>query len=226
MQNLTIEHHAILFALLSKEAITMFGERGREAILKAMTRYGNERGARMAKNAIANGDELTLLNSQAYGEWKPDYPGQMEFGAICGQPTYQSYIAKCAWCDAWAKHGLTEYGKYYCSNIDNAWYQGFNSKFTCTPMNPAMSWGGDCCRFDWGQPMTDEEIAALAEKKKALGTSCMKDFKFHTAHILFTVGNTLIEELGEGAQAAIDAAKEEYVDKFGQEALDCLEGIF
>ena len=226
MPTLTIEHHAILFALLSRQAITRFGDEGKEAILKAMTRYGNERGQRMAKNALANGDELTLLNSQAYGEWKPDFPGQMEFGAICGQPTYHSYIAKCAWCDAWAKHDIMEYGKYYCSNIDNAWYQGFNPEFLCTPLNPAMSWGGDCCRFDWGQPLTDEDITALAEKKKALGTSCMKDFNFHTAHLLSSVGNTLIEELGERANDAIEAAKKEYAEKFGCEYLDCLEGVF
>ncbi len=226
MPTLTIEHHAILFALLSRQAITLFGDEGKEAILKAMTRYGNERGQRMAKNALANGDELTLLNSQAYGEWQPDYPGQMEFGAICAQPTYRSYIAKCAWCDAWAKHGLTEYGRYYCCNIDNAWYNGFNPEFTCTPLNPAMSWGGDCCRFDWGQPLNDDDIAALAEKKKELGTSCMKNFNFHTAHILHTVSRTLIEELGEGAQRAIDGAKREYMEKFGPEYLSCLEGIF
>jgi len=226
MVKLTIEHHAILFALLSKQAIIRFGDKGRDAILTAMTRYGNERGQRMAKNALAKGDELTLLNSQAYGEWKPDFPGQMEFGAICGQPTYQSYIAKCAWCDAWAKHGLMEYGKYYCSNIDNAWYQGFNPEFLCTPLNPAMSWGGDCCRFDWGQPLTDEDMEALARKKKELGTSCMKDFTFHTAHLLSSLSSSLMEELGEKAAAAIDKAKAEYVEKFGQEALDCLEGIF
>lgn len=44
MATLTIEHHAILFALLSKHTITLFGDEGREAILNAMTRYGNERG--------------------------------------------------------------------------------------------------------------------------------------------------------------------------------------
>jgi len=49
-----IEHHAMLFAFLSRQAITLAGEAGKEAILKGMTKYGNERGARMAKNALAN----------------------------------------------------------------------------------------------------------------------------------------------------------------------------
>lgn len=38
-----------------------------------MTTYGNERGARMAANALAHGDELTTMTNQAYGEWEPDY---------------------------------------------------------------------------------------------------------------------------------------------------------
>ena len=36
-----IEHHAILFALLAKEAILECGDVGKEAILEGMTTYGN-----------------------------------------------------------------------------------------------------------------------------------------------------------------------------------------
>ena len=49
---LTIEHHAVMFALLAKHAIEISGEKGKEAILAGMTRYGNERGRRMALNAL------------------------------------------------------------------------------------------------------------------------------------------------------------------------------
>lgn len=161
-----IEHHAILFALLAKEAILECGDVGKEAILEGMTTYGNERGARMAANALAHGDELNTMANQAYGEWKPDYEGQMEFGQLRTQPTLQTYVSKCAWCDAWKKHNLTEYGKYYCVNVDNAVYQGFRSDFVCTPTTTSLSWGGERCEFDWGYPLTDEENELLAAKKK------------------------------------------------------------
>ena len=58
-----IEHHAMMFAFLAKHAIELCGEAGKDAILAGMTTYGNERGARMAANALAHGDELTA----AYG---------------------------------------------------------------------------------------------------------------------------------------------------------------
>lgn len=220
-----IEHHAVLFALLSKYAITGAGEAGKESILKGMTKYGNERGARMAKNALAHGDALTTFANQAYGEWKPDYAGQMDFGTIRTEPTLQTYIAKCAWCDAWKEHDLIDYGKYYCVNVDNAVYQGFNPDFLCTPTTTSLSWGGERCEFDWGNPLTKEEAEALPNKKKELGTSCMKDFNFHTAHLLHTVGNTLKEDLGETGELAVKNAIAEYIDKFGQEYFDVLGEI-
>ena len=42
----------------------------------------------MAVRARANGDPVELWTNQAYGEWKPDYDGQMEFGMIRNLPSY------------------------------------------------------------------------------------------------------------------------------------------
>lgn len=221
-----IEHHATLFALFAKHAVTLCGKKGEEVILSGMTVYGRERGARMAANALARGDRLTTMTNQAYGEWKPDYDGQMEFGQLRTEPTLQTYIAKCAWCDAWKKHDLLEYGKLYCVNVDNAVYQGFRPDFVCTPTATALSWGGKRCEFDWGHPVSPEEAEELVRKKKELGTSCMKDFNFHTAHLKYTISRTLEEELGEEGKHAVELALKDYVDLFGQEYLDVLEGVY
>ena len=221
-----IEHHAVLFALLAKHAVTLCGKKGEEAIQKGMTIYGRERGARMAANALERGDELTTMTNQAYGEWKPDYEGQMEFGQLRTEPTLQTYIAKCAWCDAWKKHDLLEYGKLYCVNVDHAVYQGFRSDFVCTPIATALSWGGARCEFDWGHPISAEEAQELVRKKKELGTSCMKDFNFNTAHLKHTISKTLTEELGEEGKRAAKLALDDYVRLFGQEYLEVLEGIY
>ena len=173
-----IEHHAMMFAFLSKHAIRLCGNRGKDAILDAMTKYGKERGRRMALNAQTHGDPLNTMTNQAYGEWKPDYPGQMEFGQLCTEPTLQTYISKCAWCEAWQKHHITEYGKYYCVNVDNAVYQGFRPDFTCTPISTSMSWGGDCCKFDWGHPLSAEDNEALAAKEKGTWHILHERFQF------------------------------------------------
>ena len=224
--NCQIEHHATLFALLSKFAQDLCGNRGKDAILKGIDLYGNERGKRMAANALAHGDALTTATSQVYGEWKPDYPGQMEFGRLATEPTLQTWVGKCAWCDAWNKHHLLDYGKLYCVNIDNAWYRGFNPEFLCTLTTAAMSWGGERCEFDWGQPITKDEVAYIDEKKKEIGTSCTKDFNYHTAHILYTISHVLTEELGEDGEKAVQMAKAAYMGLFGQEYWDVLAEIY
>ena len=180
----------------------------------------------MAQNALDRGDELTTMTNQAYGEWKPDFDGQMDFGRLRTEPTLQTYIAKCAWCDAWRKHDIMEYGKLYCVNVDNAVYQGFRSDFVCTPTSTAMSWGGERCEFDWGHPLSQEETELLAQKKKELGTSCMRDFNFHTAHIKYTISKVLMERLGDEGKKAVELALADYAALFGQEYLDVLEGLY
>lgn len=220
-----IEHHAMLFAYFSKHAIQLCGDRGKEAILAGMTAYGNERGKRMAANALAHGDKLNTMTNQAYGEWKPDYAGQMEFGQLHTEPTLQTYISKCAWCEAWKKYDILEYGKYYCVNVDNAVYQGFRPDFVCIPITTSMSWGGERCEFDWGHPLTPQENEALAKKKKELGTSCMKDFNFHTAHLKHTISRVFIDTLGTEGEKIVSLALGDYVNTFGQEYLDVLDTV-
>lgn len=222
MTELRIENQAMMFAFLSRAAIEAKGEAGRAAIQDGMIRYGKERGARMAERARKAGDPVELWTNQAYGEWKPDYAGQMEFGTLRTEPTYRTYISKCAWCDAWKKNGILEYGREYCVNVDAAVYEGFGCGAVCTPVSVSMSWGGERCDFDWGKPLGEEEVRMVADKKAELGTSAMRDFTFHTAHIYFTIADELRRHFPEDSEAMIDRAVEEYIALFGQEAYDCL----
>ena len=217
-----IENQAMMFAFLSKYTILAHGEEGRKVIQEGMKRYGRERGARMAARARANGDPVCLWTNQAYGEWKPDYAGQMEFGMLRSEPTYQTYIAKCAWCEAWKKNDILEYGREYCVNVDAAVYEGFGCGGVCTPLSTAMSWGGERCDFDWGKPLSAEELQMVKDKKAELGTSAMRDFNFHTAHIYCSVADELCKHFPEESKAMIDRAVADYIDLFGQEAYDCL----
>ena len=69
-------------------------------------------------------------------------------------------------------------------------------------------------------------VKELAEKKAKLGTSCMKDFNFHTAHLKYTVSQALILNLGEKGEEAVKLALADYVDTFGQEYLNVLNGLY
>lgn len=215
-----IENQAMMFAFLSKYTILAHGEDGKAVIQEGMKRYGRERGARMAARARTNGDPVDLWTNQAYGEWKPDYPGQMEFGYARTEPTLVSYITKCAWCEAWKKYDILEYGREYCVNVDAAVYEGFGCGAVCTPLTTSMSWGGERCDFDWGKPLTEDDQKKLADKKAELGTSAMKDFDYHTSHIYYAITETIRENYPEDANEIIGKAEADYIGLFGQAEYD------
>lgn len=217
-----IENQAMMFAFLCKYTVLAHGEEGRAVIQEGMKTYGRQRGARMAARARANGDPVDLWTDQAYGEWKPDYAGQMEFGTIHNEPTLVTYISKCAWCDAWKKYDILEYGREYCVNVDAAVYEGFGCGAVCTPLTTSMSWGGDRCDFDWGKPLSEEEVQMIADKKAELGTSAMRDFDFHTAHIFCAITNAICKAFPDDSKEIIDKAVADYIDLFGQADYDRL----
>ena len=221
-----IENQAMMFAFLSKYTILAHGEEGRKVIQEGMKRYGRERGARMASRARANGDPVCLWTNQAYGEWKPDYAGQMEFGTVTTEPSLVTYISKCAWCEAWKKYDILEYGREYCVNVDAAVYEGFGEGFgcgaVCTPVTTAMSWGGEVCRFDWGLPLSTEDQQKISDKKAELGTRAMRDFAFHTAHIYCAITDIICKHFPEDSHDIIGKAERDYTDLFGQEDFDAL----
>ncbi len=217
----TIEHHALLFALLAKYAIEGCGEEGKTAVLEGVRRYGEERGRRMARRALEHGDALDLVSNQAYGEWRPE-PGQMENRIVQTEPTLITVATKCAWCDTWKKYGMLDYGKYYCLPIDDAVYRGFRSDFSVTTLSN-LSWGAECCEFDWGLPLNKENEGRLQRKRVELGDSCVRDFDFHTAHLFHTLGNVLKDSLGEKGKRAVDEAVQQFAAIFGKEYAALLE---
>ena len=49
---------------------------------------------------------------------------------------------------------------------------------------------------------------------------------YHTAHLKYTISKTLLDKLGEAGQKIVDRALKDYVDTFGQEYLDVLDGVY
>lgn len=220
-----IEQHAVLFALLAKYASEANGENGEKAILAGVVRYGNERGQRMAARALANGDSVDdIINFFAYTEWKPLH-GQMEMNALVKDGKFVQHYTKCAWNNAWTKYKLNESGKLYCVSIDHAVLEGFNPKLHLN-VSCNLSWGAPYCEFDWQLALTDADQKRLAAKKEVLGMSCVKNFNYHTGHLLQVIQSTLNQQLGQPGQIAVDQALAAYSDLFGVEYLSVLETEF
>ena len=221
----TIEQHAVMAALLAKYAISEFGDDGRDAFVSGITRMGIERGTRMAARAILRGDRLDYVNYQAYGEWKPQ-PGQMDFAVAETQPETVTVARKCAWNEAWKKHGLEEYGKYYCVTVDDAIARGFWPDLRCDT-HSNLSWGASQCEFHWGVPMSEEDLKRLSDKKAELGDTCVRDFNYHVGHVLCSIGDELRQRLGkEAGDRIVDSAVKEFTEIFGEEYVAAFEDAY
>lgn len=217
----TIEHHAVLYALLEKEAIEQYGDAGRRAMTEATAVYGAERGRRMRSHALANGDPANAFTYLAYGEWSPE-PGQMEVVDAPGTATYVTQVKTCEWCRCWRKHGLMDYGKAYCQNVDKCIARGYDPTFDLG-VDSLMSAGDPVCTFDYGFVMTPALRSELASIRERIGTSAQKDFNYHSAHLWFTCRRVLMEQLGEQAGADVaDAALFAFTRRFGS---GCTETI-
>ncbi len=220
----TIEQHAVLMALLGKYATIYCKQHGKEIYCNAIKRIGKERASRMAARAVLNGDKLNFVNYLAYGEWKPR-PNEMESSLENTADETVLKVTKCPWNDAWRKHNLLEYGKYFCTYIDKALFSSFNYEFKCD-IDSNLSWGADECYFHWHQKLTKEDKELLAIKKAELKDSCVKDFNYHTAHILYTISDELISNLGDSGKKIIEDALLEFEHIFGKEYLIAIRGIY
>lgn len=175
--------HAVMFGVLAKGILEAFGEQtGDELLWAAVERYGEERGRRMALRCERDGVERDMAAYFAYGEWSAS--GGFEKSPLLDDPYRHYHVLRCPWCTAWDESGLEEYGQYYCRAVDRAILRGFNPSLTLDmPVYHSMP-GGTHCDFHWKDAARTEEFAARQQAlARAVGTSCVKDFLYHTAHL-------------------------------------------
>lgn len=179
--------HAILFGLMARSAIDSFGTEAADALLwQAVERYGLERGSRMAQRCRRNGDKTDMVGYFAYGEWRWDAGFRKE--TIQNTPYFAHYVHQCPWCEGWKESGLAEFGKYYCRNVDESIVRGFDPKLHLAVKSYLSKPGSHCCEFHWKDLSMDAETAARLDAiSKRIGTSCVRDFVFHTAHTYKTM---------------------------------------
>lgn len=214
-----IDHHATMYALLSKEIQLSCGEVGKKVMGAATLRYGIERGRRMAANAERNGDDLSLESYFAYVEWT-DEKKEMGREIIQRAPFYETSVRRCGWVESWKKRGMLEYGRIYCQYADYGLVAGFNPK-NILKLEKLLSFGSDYCDFEWtGYRMTEERMKQLSWTREKIGLKYRKDFLYHTAHLYQTIRDEFILKLGETGRKAAECALNEFGKIFSDEAAE------
>lgn len=200
--------HAVMFAELAKSILEEFGpDEGDKLIYRAVEKYGTQRGERMAQRCVSLGKPLDMASYQAFTEWR--YNNDFKKEKLFDEP-YSAYkVLQCPWFAAWKRAEMSEYGRYYCRNVDKSILKGFNPELTLEMPSYHSAGGSDYCEFHWkdllpGDEHNDRKSAIEAE----IGDSCLKDFVYHTAHIYSTMVACSCEENEEkGREVALNVRK-------------------
>lgn len=218
-EQLTATHHAMLFAWISRAVIQRIGEeKGEMVVRKAVRRYGEQRGRRMALRSQANRHALTMTNYMAYGEWEAG-KGEMEQKIVEKVPHAKVLVYRCPWHKAWEKNGLIQYGRFYCLEVDEALVRGFNPELRLD-VNSTQANAGTHCEFVFHSAnLTVMNLLSLAYKKSIRpGKKALMPWGYHIGHLYKTMGEVVIEELGQTGREAVSAALAEFAQHYGEEA--------
>jgi hypothetical protein len=200
-------HHALLFAWISRALFQRVDEETAEiAIRKAVRRYGEQRGKRMALRAEADGHALSMAAYRAYGEWVVE-PDEMASRSVEQFGDVTTHVHRCSWYTAWTENGLSRYGRYYCLEIDRALVRGFNSAL-CLEVNRTQPGEGDYCEFvyrDVGEAIPDP--------------AATMPWEYHAGHMYKTMGEVLAEELGSMGSVVIGQAMDWFTERYGVQAV-------
>jgi hypothetical protein len=146
---------AKLFAFIAREVGESFGEEGEEAVVRAVRRFGEERGRGIAKRASLRGLPNTPENYlESY-----DMDRSSEFSQVSRVVDGELLqdFSRCPIAKEFQDSSMERWGRLYCDNIDAALAKGFNPDMEC--LHPEHFLDGGCCRF----------IFRLAAKKKKGG---------------------------------------------------------
>ncbi|MCP4751495.1 MAG: L-2-amino-thiazoline-4-carboxylic acid hydrolase [Proteobacteria bacterium] len=220
-KSFTPTHHAMLYAWMSRAVVQRIGLEKGEAVMREGTRlYGRQRGKRMALRAGKFGHPTTMVNYLAYGEWEAE-KDEMEQKIAEKTPHAKVHVSKCPWHTAWQKNDLMEYGRFFCLEVDQALVHGFNPDLVLE-INGTQTAGQDHCEFVFREAeLTVKNMASLGYKKTVKpGRKALMPWDYHTGHLYKTIGQCVIEKLGETGREAVDQALDEFENAYGKEAAE------
>ena len=219
-EKFTAETHASLFGLMVRNVIKVHSDKGREVCEEGVCLYAKQRGARMSKRALKNGDEPTMLNYMAYGEWKP-VEGTMDIREAAKSPSAITRVYKCPWNVTWQRLGFMEEGQLYCKHIDKNLAIGFSSELNLG-INGNQMEGDEYCEFIYnGAELSSENQEKLSRKRSSLGDTCIKDWEYHSMHLFSTIGG-IIKEKFEDGEEIIDSILDDFASIYSGYAKEIL----
>lgn len=210
--------HAYIAAKYYLYLTEAFGERGKKAFIHGTQYYAMQRGRRMAQRAIRDGQELTQVTYNYYGEWV----NTEEIVAEGCQnqtevlPDGSLKISRCPWYTQFKEMGAQEAGAEYCRHLDSAISRGFNPYLGYVVDQTLHT--GDCCIHR----LMSGPISEGAEKGKR--KEGLKSFEYHCAHSYWAYHEVTAAIFQEEGRAVSEKVLQDFEADYGIEMADVIRG--
>ena len=209
--------HAYIAARFYVRLCDTFGEQGKAVFIHATQFYAEQRGRRMAKRAVRDGQPLTYETYRAYGEWEntkeaKDAGIANRSEVVSTSPVFEFHVHVCPWHEEFKALGLEEAGLVYCAHLDNSIARGFNPYLVYEVPQTLHS-----CPFCVQRV---SNLQGLAPGQKSLPASFdpakarpeqarRQDFAYHCAHSYWSYARTAAYIFGAaGGQLAAEVLED------------------
>jgi hypothetical protein len=218
------DQHPLIFGYVVNETIALCGAEGKKAVEEAVRLYGARRGRRMAEKAKQNGYNNDLLGYLLFGEFDVSEVGNV-YAITCQEPCLEVHMTQCFWYNIWAAHGLLDYGKFYCRDIDTSLIRGFNGGVRFDAYDRFSS-ENNMCKFvyhDW--PFANSIMTEFLEKSKEVAKIASKPWEYHAADVYQALSITISKFCGATGEEALRRGLLQFTKQFGEEASQNIIGI-
>jgi hypothetical protein len=215
---MNVEHFAMMYGVIAREAIGRFGADGEAAVREGVREYGLAYGRRMAERAKMDGRPNDFVSYTVYGEF--DFA---ETGSIMELEQRTPYVvvvfSKCGWCEAWRRGGMLDVGRIYCEEIDRAILHGFNPDFRFE-VDGTLTGGAVRCRLIYRDgELGDATLLRFLSEKERIGRSAIRPFAGRVAQMYGAMERTLLPRFGNAGREAMMAALAAFGEMYGPEAV-------
>jgi hypothetical protein len=213
---MNVEHFALMYALIAREAIGKFGAEGEEAVREGVRKYGLAYGRRVADRARADGRPNDFVSYAVYAEF--DFSETDSVMDIEQRSPHTVIVfSKCGWCEAWKRSGMLDMGRIYCEEIDRAILEGFNPGFRFE-VDETLTGGAARCRLIYlDGELGDETLLRFLSEKERVGRSAIRPFEGRVIEMHRTMDGILHRRFGKAGHDAMEAALAAFRDRYGAE---------
>ena len=216
--------HAYIAARFYVRLTHSYGERGKAAFIHATQYYAEQRGRRMAKRAIADGQPLTYETYRAYGEWESTEEMRAAGCAnrsevVSEDPVWEFHVFVCPWHEEFKALGLEEAGLVYCAHLDNSIARGFNP-YMVYEVPQTLHNAPFCVQKVsnlQGLAPGQREQTSFDPSKARPREERLRSFEYHCAHSYWSYAKTCAAIFGEEGSALASAVLSDIAEVWGED---------